>query len=412
MRSKVLSNIGLLVGGTAIAQVITFVAMIYLTKLYSPTSFGLLAMVTSIVSLLLPMSTMRYDKAISLGEDVKEIKLMVFLSVAINLIFFFFLSLLSIIFWRLKLVQEENVIVIFVVPLGVFLFGIINIFQMYFEKLSRFKTTSSATLVDASTKAILQYIFHSIFIKTGMILGYLGALVVNTFYYLIKAKPLFHLSDFNIQKGDLKAVATKFIKFPKYFTWSNMLDSATQNICALTFPFFFSLGLLGNFSLAYKIVRLPALLVAMATRRTYYPKAAELYNVNKQAFFLLYKKTTLILVLISILPVIMFELFAKELFELLFDPDWSASVIYAKIILIYVFVNFCNSLAHENMIIFGLQKSFLFIEVFWFLLSIILIYIAYLYDNPYSAVVFFAISGIIMEILIFIAQYKNLMLKN
>jgi len=407
LKNKLLKNIGLLVGGTAVAQVITFIATIYLTRIYSPESFGLLSLATSLVSLLVPLSTMRYDKAIVLAEDKKETNSLFFLSSSINALFFVLLLVIGIIIWSCDLINEEHSLLVFLVPVGVFLFGFSNIFQMFYEKQSKFKVTSSVALIDASTKAGLQYMLFSSFPKIGMVIGYIGALIANLFYYIVNAKSLFGIKWLGIGKEDLKSTAKKYNKFPKYFTWSNIIDSASQNVCALTFPFLFSLQILGNFSIAYKIVRLPALIIAMATRRTYYPKASELYTKNPKQFINLYKKSSLVLVGISILPVLIFEMYAEELFELLFDPSWMSSALYAKIILGYVFVNFCNSLAHENMIIFGLQKNFLIIEVVWFLLSLSLIYVAFLYDQSFLAVVFYAIGGIIMEFLVFITQFKK-----
>lgn len=408
LKNKLLKNIGLLVGGTAIAQAITFLATLYLTTIYSPDSFGLLSLGTSIVSLLVPLTTLRYDKAIVLAKDEKETNGLITISFLIALLFFLSLLVVALIVYLCDLIKNEShYILLILVPVGVLLFGFMNVFQMYFEKKSRFKITSSVAVIDAVSKVSFQYGLNSILPTLGMFVGYIVALTINTVFYFVKSKALFKKRFFEIDKEYLFKVAEKYNKFPKYFTWSNIIDSASQNVCSLTFPFLFSLGILGNFSIAYKIVRLPALLISMATRRTYYPKAVELYAKNKSQFKVFYTKASLTLIAISIIPVLIFQLYAEELFGLFFNPEWQPAAEYAKIILWYVFANFCNSLAHENMIIFGLQKLFLIIEVIWFLLSLLLIYIAFLLGKPFLAVIFYALSGVFMEVLVFIIQHKK-----
>ncbi|WP_242131022.1 oligosaccharide flippase family protein [Aestuariivivens marinum] len=406
LKNKVLGNIGLLVGGTAIAQAITFVGMLYLTKIYTPESFGIVSLCTSLISLLVPLATMRYDKAIILAKDEIETKRLLLICFALGGAFFIFLSAIGFIVYSLNILSNKwhNVLLV-LVPVGVFLFGLMNAFQMYFEKQSKFKVTSSVAVLEASSKLGLQYSLSNILPMLGMLFGYILSLVFNVCFYVIKAKKIFSRSFFCQKKNDLIFLCKKHIKFPKYFTWSNIIDSASQNICALTFPFLFSLSILGNFSLAYKIVRLPAFLFSMATRRVYYPKASELFFYNREKFKTLYKKGTFTLFVISIIPVIVFQFFAEDLFELFFDSRWIESAAYAKIIVWYVFFNFCNSLAHENMIIFGLQKRFLIIESVWFTLSFLLIFIAYTLKSPEFAIIFYALSGIVMEIMIFLSNF-------
>jgi len=404
-KNKVINNISLLVGGTAIAQIITFFGMLYLTKIYAPDSFGLLSLGTSLISLLVPLATLRYDKAIVLAKNEKETNNLLLLCFFISISFFILLLIIGLVIYLFDLINNNYILVI-LIPLGTLLFGLINIFQMYFEKQSRFKVTSLVSVIDASSKVSIQYFLSSVFPLLGMMLGYISALIINIGYYGIKSRKLFYQIFTSTSKKNIKIVAKKYEKFPKYFTWSNVIDSASQNVCSLTFPVLFSLSVLGNFSLAYKIVRLPALLIAMATRRAYYPKANELFVNNKSKFIAFYKKGSLTLFFMAVIPVLSFHFFAEDIFDFFFDPNWLPAAKYAKIILWYVFANFCNSLAHENMIIFGLQKSFLFIEVIWFLLSLSLIYIAYLFEEPYFAVLLYVISGVVMELMVFFIQKR------
>lgn len=406
-KSEFLKNISVLAGGTAVAQTITFVATLYLTKLYLPESLGLLSLATSIVSMLLPLATLRYDKAIVIAEDEKESYSLILLSILSSTALFLVISLIGLGLYMFNLIDKSKTPLLLIIPSSVFFYGLINIFQMYFERNSKFGVTSKAAIIDAVSKSGFQFILFKYFPFVGMLLGYFLTLIVNTTFYLSNTKGFIKKCLEYYNKSSLISTAIKYNKFPKYFTWSNMLDSTAQNICSILFPIFFSLSILGSFSIAFKIVRLPALLISMAVRRSYYPKASS-YILEKKPLFKFYLKSSKILILISVIPVILFQLFADELFQLFFDESWWSAASYAKIILIYVFINFINSLAHENMIIFGLQKTFLIIEIIWILLSISLIYWAYIINNSFLAVIFYSLSGVIMELLVFVIQFNKL----
>ncbi len=406
-KDGLVKNIGVLAGGTAMAQLITFVATIYLTRVYLPEDFGMLSLLTSIVSLLAPVSSMRYNKAIILAENKKELKALLHLCSTINLSLFFILCVIAVVFWALSgiLQIERYCSLLWLLPLAVVLFGFTNIFQSYNEKISRFKLASTVAFSEASSKSLLQYFLHNIFPKIGLLLGYVGALALNFFIYITTYVRTRNTEN-RIEKAALKAVAKKYNKFPKYFTLSNIIDSAAQNICSYVFPIFFTLEALGNFSIAFKIVRLPAMLIGMATRRVYYPKAADLFKKDPKSFFALYRKFTKTLFIIAVVPVILIELYIPDIFRLFFDQNWEPSIPYAQLILVYVFVNFINSLAHENMLIFGLQKQFLVAEIVWIICSFILIYLAYLHGDALLAVLLYVTSGVLMEIMVFVIQFR------
>ena len=59
-------------GATGLAQLLAFLVMPIVSRLYTPTDFGHLAIFTSILSLLLPIVSFRYEAAIPLAADHRE----------------------------------------------------------------------------------------------------------------------------------------------------------------------------------------------------------------------------------------------------------------------------------------------------------------------------------------------------
>ncbi|AEH00882.1 oligosaccharide flippase family protein [Lacinutrix sp. 5H-3-7-4] len=408
VKSDFLKGISVLAGGTMVAQVVTFLATIYLTQLYLPDSFGLLSLGTSIISLCIPFATLRFDKAITIAENDKEIYNLIVLSFISNTFVSVAILIIGLIIYFFNLFTVIHYSLVFIIPFSVFLYGLINVFQMYFDKRTKFNVTSKSVIIDALSKSGIQFTLHNFFPFLGMLLGYVAALIISTSYYYYNTVSLVKKCKENISKKNLYTTAKKYDKFPKFYALSNILKSASHNICSFTFPLLFSLTILGNFSIAFKIVKLPAQLLSMAIRRAYCPKGASLYLTDKKALLRLYLKSTKVLIFISIIPFIIFQVFADDLFKMFFKESWWAAADYAKVILLYVLFNIINSLAHENMIIFGLQKKLLFIEILWLILSLILIFVASNLNSAYLAVVFYALVGVFMEIIVFTIQYKKI----
>ena len=67
-QSSFFSDVLKLVSGASIAQLIGLIAVPIITRLYSPDDLGLLTVLTSIVSIIVVISCMRYELAIVLPK--------------------------------------------------------------------------------------------------------------------------------------------------------------------------------------------------------------------------------------------------------------------------------------------------------------------------------------------------------
>ena len=68
-KSELRRGVAVLVGGTTIAQGIIVLTSPILTRLYTPSQVGVYAVATSLLSILIVVSCLRYESAIPLPED-------------------------------------------------------------------------------------------------------------------------------------------------------------------------------------------------------------------------------------------------------------------------------------------------------------------------------------------------------
>lgn len=71
--NKIFKNISILMTGTIIAQVIPILLSPILTRLYSPSEFGMLAVFLSITSILAVFANLRLDVAIMSASDQEKL---------------------------------------------------------------------------------------------------------------------------------------------------------------------------------------------------------------------------------------------------------------------------------------------------------------------------------------------------
>ncbi len=87
-------NLGLLVGGTALGQAITVIVLPILTRPYSPSDFGAMAVFVSLVVPLSAIAAFRYDMAIPLQTSDREAGSLLWLSGLLILLFTAFLTVI------------------------------------------------------------------------------------------------------------------------------------------------------------------------------------------------------------------------------------------------------------------------------------------------------------------------------
>ncbi len=70
--SGFMKAVSTLLSGTILAMLISYIAQPILTRLYTPEAFGLFDTFVSLVALLIPFASLRYEDAIMLPEDDEE----------------------------------------------------------------------------------------------------------------------------------------------------------------------------------------------------------------------------------------------------------------------------------------------------------------------------------------------------
>jgi len=337
-------NVLILSGGTVIAQILPIIVSPILSRIYSPSDFGILALFVSITSIISVIANGRYELAIMLPEkDEDAINV-----AAVGFIFNIFVSiifLIVIILFKkplLRLLKAESLSFwIYFAPLTVFLIGLFTILNYTNNRFKLYKDISKATIFKGIIVSTIQLIMG--FLKagaSGLISGQIiSQAVANTkLFFNIKNTGLLK----EIKKEKIKEVAKKYSNFPKYSMWAALLNTSGYQITNILISAFFGSYYLGQYYMAFRILGIPSIFIGSAISQVFFKQATE--EVQKTGKAINTFKSTLKKLLIISLPTFLFIfIFIKPLFPIVFGKTWKDAGLYAMILTPFFCIRFVSA---------------------------------------------------------------------
>jgi len=398
------NNVTTLLVGNISGQAIAFVAAPFITRIYGPDDFGSMTLVWSYVGILSVISCLRYESTIVIEKENSEAYNIFLLCIIISScstllltgsIFLFGKHLANII----GLKASDNLL--WFIPLGVFAVGMNNVFSYWYTRSKSFILLSfcriNLALLTAGTKITLGLIFFSsgVWLLAGNILGFIGVISIQAGFFLIRDLSLYK-SKFSWEI--IKNVAKKYSNFPRYFSFTSLLNSFSQNLPVLLFALFFSPQVVGFYGLANTLLRRPIGLMAESLSNVFLQKASHSLVQGKSLKQDLLK-TSMGLAIIGILPFIVILIWGRNIFSLVFGNEWSTAGFYAQILSPWLFMLFINPPFTQILIAKQKLKFILFFDVANICLRVLVIVISYyLFSSPIITLVFFSGAGMLANL--------------
>lgn len=381
IKSDILKNISTLVTGTVIAQLIPLLVMPFLTRLYTPEDFGVLAMLTSMTMIIGSVATGRYEMALILpkkenyADNIFVIGLI--FSVVISL-----LVLIIVIFFGDFIALKVGYIAIkpwlYLLPFTIFMLGLLNNLSLYNTRHKKFKIIATANIIRSTSMSLIQlggaFVLKGAF---GLLLGF----VLSFFSGNIRLiKTILAKKDFfsNISKKKIIALFKLYRDFPKFSVWAILLNKLASELLNIILSIVFSVTTLGFYSFVNKILGIPSTFVGAAVSNVIMKEAADERNKYGNAiktFNLVVKKMSLIFFPVFVL----LFFFIEDIFGFVFGKEWIIAGTYGKIILPFIFIRFVASPLSIFFIVFEKQKLELLWQFLLFVFSMTSISIAYFY---------------------------------
>jgi O-antigen/teichoic acid export membrane protein len=312
--------------GAAIAQSIGILSAPLITRLYLPNDYGVFALFSSILSILVVTASFRYEFAIPISKDDSEAANLFFLCLMLICVVSMIFLILMIFFGHMlsSFFHFETIYPYFwFLAIGIFGAGIYNILN-YWAIRKRDYTRITYTRVSQSLAGSISKIAMGLFgVGTfGLIIGELLSQVtgIGTFLRQVWKKDRDNFKEISL--SHIKRSAIQYSKFPLFSLPASVLNSVALQLPVFMLSFIYGFQIVGFYSLAYTVLILPTSFISTSISQVYLGEAAKLILVNPQKLKIMYISITKQLLRIGLPIVIGIALIAPLLFPFIFGDIW------------------------------------------------------------------------------------------
>lgn len=389
-----------LMTGTTFAQILGVLVAPLLTRLYAPEAFGIAALFGSITGILGVISCMRYELSIMLPNDDREAANLIGVCLAFVLLF----SLLSIpTIWFGKgpvlrwLKAPELAPYLWLIPPTVFISGIFlalnywNSRTRHFGRLSIARvTTSVATTFMTLGVGYAGYATGGTLIGAGVAGQAIATTVLGGQIWRDDAS-LFRRS---IRWRAMSEVMKHYRKFPLVDSLGSLLNVVSQQLPVLLLGVYFSQDTVGHYALASRLIFLPMTLIGGAIGQVFFQRAAAAHAKDEDLARLaedVFRR----LVTLSLLPSLMLMVIGKEVFVLIFGPNWAEAGEYVEILAPWMFFWFVASTLTALFAVMQKLESAFMVHVLLLATRVAPLILGGVYGNAYLSLTLYSLSGVV-----------------
>ncbi|MCO6499783.1 MAG: oligosaccharide flippase family protein [Vicingus serpentipes] len=399
-KSELLKNTLTLISGTAVAQLIPIALQPFLRRIYTPEDFGVLAIYSSVFSIIVVVAAGKYETTVVLPKEDEEAN---HLALGAILFSFVFNSLLLITFLLsgnyiinyFDFPPEMNTWIYFV-PLSIFLISSYRALNNWLIRKKEFKKSSVNKVVRRLAEGTIQLGLGLTTIGKGLIIGTIIGDLSNFLIGLKQSQKTELRLTFNLK--NIKKILKKYNNFPIYSALPSLLNTIGLFLPIIIINKFYSQEITGYVDLSRQMLALPIALISITISQVLLQKIAENRNYN-QFVLPLIVKTSLSLSIISVLGIIIIILFGNPLFEFAFGSEWGYSGEISKILVFAYAIKFIVSPLSSVFISLEKIKMSSIWQFFYFVIICMLFFL-----NNYSLEKFLRIY-VLMDLLAYTIYY-------
>jgi len=326
-------------------------------------------------------SSLRYDDAIVLPKSDKESTNLLGLSLIINFLINLIIFSLVLLFGRkiisfLNLPANFPVPILYIIPLGAFLFSTYQSLNSWLIRRRKFFSVSLNKLVRRSSEGMAQISLALLRSFNGLIYSDIIGQVANVTTVAIQTrKNELNLKLISFVK--LKYVFRKYSEFPKFNLIPAFMSSCSYLLPPIFINKFFSPETAGFFDQSKLLLSIPLAFISSSISNVLLQRISEKFN-KKESFLTELKPVLYIVVLISIVEIISILLFGEDLFKIVFGARWITSGKISKIMVWSFAFNFIVSSFTSIFVSMRRIRTFSIWQSFYFFSILLLLFFKHL----------------------------------
>lgn len=348
-------NVAVLTMGTVVAQVLTVLSTPILSRLYTPSDFGLLAVFLSLSGICAIFVTLRYETAVLVPSCNSEAKALVSLAILIAIIF-------SLIFCAISVLISDDILqklgfdsmrgwlpLVFLIAAAV---AISAASQAWLNRQKEYGKMAVLRLVQSTLTLCLALGFGYMALSDGLIWAQVISLTTIALASLWICRSVFEVH----QKRYLFQAAYDHQNSAKYLLPTSLMDTISLQLPLLLIVRWFGEDLAGQYSMAWRLLMLPMSLIGGSIAQVFLEKFARGAGGDGSLRKSLLVRTWRTLFFLGIGPTIIILAYGNEIFSLFLGTKWGDSGAIAQILAPMTLAMFVSSPTSGIYVILGLQK--------------------------------------------------------
>lgn len=318
----------LLTAGTAAAQAFSLLAAPLLTRLYHAQAFGQLALFTSFIGVASVGLSMKYELGIVSAATETEAAQLTYASVLLTAP----MSLLSggILYVAIhSSLLGYGTLPLFSVFLMVGALGLIGVFtslRYWAIRQSRFAIIAKTTVWQHTSRAMAQVVFGTISAgPAALMIGELIGRAAGVVHLYRESWKRISELLVGLRMRDLLRTMNANRKLMVYSLPSTFIDTLVANLPVPLLVKLYGIEAGGYFALVQRVLAVPLGLISTSVADTFHSSLALCARDNPKEMPRLFRRTSLWLFLIGIVPTFLLASFGPTLFRLIFGGQWASA---------------------------------------------------------------------------------------
>ena len=331
------------VSGNVLAQVISMLAYLVLTRIFSPSDYALFNIFYSYIEVLVILSTCKYELAVVVAQDDRETSAVMRFALRLNaVVALLLLTLVAVLYFAGGLPDRFSSLgaIVLLIPPMVFFSGSSRVYAALFNRLHRYRLIAAYETTNASAGFVLKTLFGLVGLKQaglplGAVLGQASANLLYRFRLRGVALP-------KVSRSEQLAAARKHRNFPLFVASKDFINSLSASLPFLWLAMYFDRADVGLFGLAFTVVFRPVNLINNACERVLYARTAESVRAHRSIGSVI--RHFLLVVAAVAVPVAVVGWFVAEpLFTFLFGSNWTGCGVYVRALLPWIVLSLSST---------------------------------------------------------------------
>jgi O-antigen/teichoic acid export membrane protein len=398
--------------GTAVAQVIGFALTPVTSRLFTPSDFGIFGSFYSVLSIIAAGVTLQYAQAIMLPKEDED-AVNIFAISMLSVVLITALSIAAAVFFSNPLLNlfksPQSTWLLWFLPLGVFLSGTNQSFQAWCIRRKAFKLTSASQIVRAmfvNTAQIALGLFKCG--GPGLVAGAVAADGTTNLYLSSQVcRRDWPLLRRYMNLSRIRHLAAEYRDFPIYSATQNIMSAFSSGLPVLLLAYFYGIGVAGSYAFGLRLLQVPMTFILTSLRQVLFQKTCETHNQNGD-LFALFKKTTIGLFVIAIVPALILILAAPMLFVWIFGSNWYQAGIFVRWLVLWQLFDFCATPSGLFARTLRFQRNLFFFEILILSSRLIVLIAGGFYMDFYNLVALFSMVGVTLDVVLILWIWKAL----